>query len=859
MLTMRHTLLVAGFLAVQLAYGQFETKTTTAVRCTVPPRIDGDLGDVAWLEAPVATGFIVDRPVPGKPAAFATEVRMLYDDEAVYIAFMNHDPEPDSILAQLSGRDNQGNTDYCGITFGCYRDGINGFTFAVSPVAEQYDARDGLNAGGGTTRDVSWNAVWHCHTKLLSDGWTAEYRIPFAALRFPESEIQDWDINFFREIRRIREHAYWSGVNPVQAGFLTQMGRVQGISQIKPPIRLFFFPYASSYVNFQGNGKGAPATRSTSYNGGMDVKLGLSDAFTLDATLIPDFGQTISDQLILNITPFEIQFADNRQFFTEGLDLFGKGGVFYSRRVGSVNHEAALPVETGEGESVSILPVETRLFNATKISGRTRSGLGLGFFNAVSAPAYAVVVNDETNTSRDVLYYPMTNHNVTVVDQNLRNNGYFSLLNSNVARDGEAYDANVTATQFELRDRKNNFALTGRGALSSKFNYSDQEADNGYTSEVGIGKISGNLTGSAGVLVESTHYDPNDLGFLMNANQVTYSANVGYSIYEPFGPFNRLWSSLAFNYDNLYSPYTFTSAAVSAEVGWVTRTFQAYGLNLDVTPVRGYDYFDPRVDGYVFRTPRNQTFGGWVSTDYRKRLALDASSYYGISSFPGAYNWNYRVSPRWRVNDHIMLIYVYSFQSNNKNIGFADIYRGPDDDELPVVGTRDVISHTNVLTVNYAINPLMLATCRVRHYWGFSRYFQFYGLDPWGELTATPYEGFRPEGGTLADDNFNSFTIDLQYRWIFTPGSELTMVWKNSITEFVNDIPSDLLENVDRLLGLPQVNSFSIRLLYFLDYNSLTRRHQPVTRIKEKRPSLSRQPLRTEGGTRTLTPFGTRT
>ncbi|MBL7943571.1 MAG: carbohydrate binding family 9 domain-containing protein, partial [Flavobacteriales bacterium] len=339
------------------AEAQFDPKSTSAVRCEISPKVDGSLADPAWLAAPVASGFVVDRPNPGKPSTFDTEVRVVYDDEAMYVAMMNFDPSPDSILAQLTGRDSDGNSDYCGVTFGCYRDGINGFTFAVSPTGEQFDAREGFDADGNLTEDVSWNAVWHCHTQILANGWTAEFRIPFAALRFPEMEEQLWDINFFKEIRRLREHSFWSGVDPGQAGFMTQLGSLTGVKNITPPMRLFFYPYASAYVDFRENGDGSPATRTTSYNGGMDVKLGLSEAFTLDATLIPDFGQTISDQLVLNVTPFEIQFAENRQFFTEGTELFSKGGIFYSRRIGSVNYDATLSPALGSSEYIISSPV----------------------------------------------------------------------------------------------------------------------------------------------------------------------------------------------------------------------------------------------------------------------------------------------------------------------------------------------------------------------------------------------------------------------------------------------------------------------------------------------------------------------
>ncbi|MFZ4785896.1 MAG: DUF5916 domain-containing protein, partial [Flavobacteriales bacterium] len=315
-----------------LVVGQYEAKETRAIRCVTPPVIDGELNEACWGEAPAASGFIVDSPHPGTPLKQHTEVRIVYNDEAIYVGFMNYDDHPDSILTQLSGRDSDGNSDYCGITFSCYNDGINGHTFIITPKGEQWDARESASTG----EDVSWNAVWYAKCRVVENGWIAEFKIPFAALRFPDKTQQEWGINFIREVRRIRHHSFWRGVNPLQAGNLTQMGKLLGIENIKPPKRLFFYPYASYYQNFAETGEGVKT--ESSWNAGMDLKLGLNDAFTLDATLVPDFGQVISDQQILNLSPFEVQFQDNRQFFIEGTELFSKP-VFSIHAVSAISKE----------------------------------------------------------------------------------------------------------------------------------------------------------------------------------------------------------------------------------------------------------------------------------------------------------------------------------------------------------------------------------------------------------------------------------------------------------------------------------------------------------------------------------------
>ena len=227
----------------------------------------------------------------------------------------------------------------------------------------------------------SWNAVWESATSIDEKGWVVEMKIPYSALRFPEVDKQLWGINFGREIRRKRERQWWNFIDPTVDGFLTQAGRLTGIENIKPPVRLFFFPYASSYVESNTASEGGEAY---SFNAGMDLKYGLNDAFTLDMTLIPDFGQARFDNQVLNLSAFEVQFNENRQFFTEGLELFTKADLFYSRRVGGTPFNFfRVEDQLSATEEIRDNPAQSQLINATKISGRNKKGLGIGFFNAI--------------------------------------------------------------------------------------------------------------------------------------------------------------------------------------------------------------------------------------------------------------------------------------------------------------------------------------------------------------------------------------------------------------------------------------------------------------------------------------------
>ncbi len=293
----------------------------------------------------------------------------------------------------------------------------------------------------------------------------------------------------------------------------------------------------------------------------MDVKFGISDAYTLDMTLVPDFGETQSDNLVLNLSPFEVRFDENCQFFTEGTELFNKGGLFYSRRVGGfpINYGAA---EEGlqEGEDIIDNPTTTQLYNATKISGRSSNGLGLGFFNATSARTFATIESNEGGP-RKVETSPLTNYNVLVADQNLPNNSYITLINTNVWRSGSTYDANVTGTVFELRNKKQSWSVQGQYKLSQQY-YTDS-TQLGHALGMELGKISGAFNFGAEYYEESDTYDPNDLGFLFNNNERSIEAYARYSFFDPVWIFNRINMGLNLNYSMVYEPAIYSETGVN--------------------------------------------------------------------------------------------------------------------------------------------------------------------------------------------------------------------------------------------------------------------------------------------------------
>jgi len=826
-----------------------------AVRISTPLKLDGVLDEAAWQTAPVAGQFTEFEPTPGRPEKHPTEVRVLYDDAAIYVGAVMHDVSQDSILRELTQRDNIGNSDFFGVVFDTYRDKLNGYEFIVTSGGVQFDAR--LSPANG--EDGDWNAVWDSRTALRGTDWVAELRIPYSAIRFSSVLEQVWGINFIRQRRSTRQKFFWNEVRPQVDGFVNQWGELTGLRDLKPPLRLSLTPYVSAYVNHYPYNVPGKSNASTSFNGGADVKWGINESFTLDATLVPDFGQVQSDNQVLNLSPFEVQFNENRQFFTEGTELFNKGNLFYSRRVG------AQPLGFGavggqlrggfresdgrrrRGEYVVQNPGITPLLNAAKVSGRTRSGLGVGVFNALSNDVYAVVQDSTTGTRRNVLTQPFTSYNIVVLDQSLKNNSYVSLVNTNVTRAGSTYDANVTGGLFRFANKANTYALDGGVVYSRRrgreFDSATEIDDrDGYKYTVSLNKISGNFNWSVDHGIESHTYNPNDLGLLFANNSIRQSVNVSYRKFKPFWKVNRLNTYAGASYSLLEAPRRYQEAGMYAGANTIfTKNFLSVRLNFDADPTTR-DYFDPRrapIGTYYVRRPGSFGLNGNLSSDNRKKFALDvgysARFFAADGDRTGRTGFDLSLGPRYRASNQLSFNYQVGYGVRTNQIGYAGALNGGNPLDAPLLtafggpegdvllGRRTVRTVTNTANAAYTFTNRMSFTVRVRHYVSNVRYRDFSRLRPDGAETPVAYERNR-------DNTFNAFNVDAVYSWWFAPGSQVSIVWKDAATSFFNATAATPLyfDNLSNTINAPHNNSVSVKVLYYLDYLALRPRRRGV-------------------------------
>ncbi|MGH9372785.1 MAG: DUF5916 domain-containing protein, partial [Vicinamibacterales bacterium] len=279
-------------------------------------RVDGDLSEEVWRQAPVITGFRQREPQEGAQASFETEARVAYDAHAIYIAVQAVDPEPSRIVGIRTRRDGYSPSDWIRVVIDSFHDRRSAYEFAVNPAgvkADTYWFNDGSN-------DPGWDAVWDVGVSRNDRGWRAEFRVPFSQLRFHSSPDATFGFAIVRQIGRLNETTTWPLLPRSANGYVSSFGELTGLRLGQSPKRLELVPYAVGDLSTQPADAGNPLRRSRSGSGevGVDLKYAVKPGLTLTGTVNPDFGQVEADPAVVNLSAFETFFSERRPFFVEG-------------------------------------------------------------------------------------------------------------------------------------------------------------------------------------------------------------------------------------------------------------------------------------------------------------------------------------------------------------------------------------------------------------------------------------------------------------------------------------------------------------------------------------------------------------
>ncbi|MDA9987290.1 DUF5916 domain-containing protein, partial [Crocinitomicaceae bacterium] len=403
-----------------------------------------------------------------------------------------------------------------------------------------------------------------------------------------------------------------------------------------------------------------------------------------------------------------------------------------------------------------------------------------------------------------------------------------TFTNTNVWRSGDFYDANVSGLNALLNTKDNNYYLSGQAVISAILQ--SHENSLGHTWGIETGKQRGKFTFWAEYYEESNTYDPNDLGFLRANNSRVAEVNIGYRDFKPsFWSLNKFQSNFSVNYERLYAPNLFGGAFWQSSLVMVSKSFNAGGLRLNGALMENNDYFEPRgenIGEYKFVRPIWTNIGAWFSSNYQKRIALDARIGYVDVQRGDWWEWNYGLEFRFRLSNQLFLLHEWgqSFQYNSQ--GYAVNFSEPVNAFNGILfGNRDRLTSEQSLGLDYTITNRLGMTFRLRHYNAKIKYNSFYELLENGDLDPLEnYSGNDNTGVSAFNINYNAFTIDMLLRWVFQPGSELNLVWKNSIFTSDSAVNQRYWETLNNTLQNGPVNTLSLKVIYWLDSQYLKKK-----------------------------------
>ena len=764
--------------------------------------LDGRLDEAAWQEVMVMSDFKQFEPVDGAPASQRTEVRVLYGPDNLYVGAIMHDENPELIEKTLGRRDDFNRADWFLVAIDSYYDRRNAYVFGVNAAGVQFDALQAGTGGGGPGgpggggggnaprgMDPSWDAIWYSQARVEGTGWVVELRIPYSMLRFADAPDQTWGIHFTRRNPRLGEQSEWPHVPRIQRdNLIAQFGQLRGIQNVNPRKNIQITPYTVSQVLRQED-PDVPGSgfNTNSIDVGGDLKIGFGPNVTLDATINPDFGQVEADPAVLNLTAFEIFFQERRPFFVEGIQIYefaaGPGQLLYTRRIGA----------------------ETPIIGATKLSGRTNSGMSFGILGATTG--------DKFNPNRG--------YGVARVSQQLGSystvGGILTLFDDTNNDDGLHLRSTAIGADWDLRLKDNLYGIEGFFALTNR-NWVDAAlaTETGFAGKVWGRKRQGTFNGFIGADVFSDQFNPNDLGQLRANNFIAVLSRIEHEINnaQPFGPFQR--GSLDFSFDQQFSYDEGLNLGQEFEFGsrMTWKGFQS--SRLDITyenPFGGYDIFESR--GLLpWAKPVALTIQTDFETDERKNWRLEPGLEYTFFnnggreielSLEGTWNPGSRVAVTgeisgeweddavaWTSNESFLQTgdtWSIGNESNEpEGLGAADFTPFDDAGALDniassltplssgqfyasIFGQRDTRSLDFTLRSTLTFTPTLSLQVYSQLFAARGQYHDFLLHQSRDELV--DFDAF-PKRDEFA---FSSLQSNVVLRWEYRPGSSLFLVW----------------------------------------------------------------------------------
>jgi hypothetical protein len=785
------------------------------------PIIDGNLSDSIWvaLRESAQGKFTQRNPFEGQPATESTFVAVAYDDKALYVAFWCYDNTPDKIIRPLVRRDRLTQSDRVYVMLDPQHDHQTGSCFMLSAAGVLRDVR----FYDDNQQDETWDAVWEGNARVQPWGWTAEFKIPYHCLRFPQLDSQSWGVNFTRYIGHKNEYVFWKFTPTSVGGAVSNFGHLTGLTGLHPASHVELLPYTVAKMETDTATVRNADGRKYSGNAGVDVKYSVTPDLVLDATINPDFGQVELDQPVLNLSEFETYFAEKRPFFVEGANLFSTDyTLFYSRRIG---RPPQYDVTDPEGAFYTDYPNATTILGAAKLTGRIARRTTLAVLTALTSEEkaeYAALSNwtldtvmtsqgpEPTWVARDTAYRkgvvePFANYSVVRVKQDVLENSYIGATFTNVTQD-QVRSATTGGFDWHLMTNNRNWLLTGQAV----FTHDGGRDGNGIA--FSFSRVaSKHITGGIQCRQNSRYLNFDRLGFQWRPDfrqaylWTEYRTNKDWWIVRTSTTHletNTIWN---LDGDNIQ----FTSGLntqIEFRNAWLLRL--TLGMQND-------QYSDTETRGLgLWAWPVRPTFAEHVilTSDTRKPLYVGVA-YHGGEDRGGTW-WATSVETTVRPKSYLEFNLSASYERYKNAVRYLT-YADTLDTSIPLFAdlNQDVLSFSTSNSILFRRNlSLQLSADAL-----------ITGLDYAGHRLWYPsslsYSEPYPEAyAGLGDMGYTALNAMALLRWEYLPGSTLYVVWARTRDQVDGTVSKlDLSRDLNRLFSRGSKNVFLVKISYWLN------------------------------------------
>lgn len=823
-----------------------------ATRIEKRPKIDGKLNDACWETGFWSGGFSQQVPDQGKKPSQDTEIKILYDDNNLYVAFKCHDRGPGKIRPILSRRDNMAG-DIAGIALDSYHDKQTAYEFNVAASGQKVD----LVHLGAYNWDYNWDAVWHGKVEVYDSIWTSEMQIPFSQLRFAPGKEQIWGMHVYRWIDRNNEESQWKLI-PIDAPAMVYLfGELRGIEGVNPKINYEFLPYLNARFSPDTDHKD-----KMTYGVGLNGKVGLNSGLTLDYAINPDFGQIEADPAVLNLTSYEVFNEEKRPFFLEGNTVldFSVGGdmLFYSRRIG---HAPSYFPDLDNDQVISISD-NTPILSALKLTGKTKKGLSVGVVQSITTKENATIYGPDSKSK--IAVEPLTNFMVGRVKQDFnRGNtvlgGMVTSTFRNISDDHLGFlpqSATAAGVDFQHNWKKRKYFIEmksffsdirgekeaiSRLQLSSVHYYQRDDASHleydpertslsGWGGSLNGGKRSGKFRATGLLNWRSPGVDFNDVGYLYQADMIQEMINLTYKVSEPKGVVRsyfvefeqeRDWS---YGGENTLDRFKLHGYLQLNNLWSAHLNLKRYCNIYDTRELRG----GPSLckDGY-------NDVELFIQSNSVKKLWLGFGPRLKFFSDEISRTTYFTTNIRWQLSNQFSITSRTIIDHSIDHHQFVTRVNDVTGSARYLVGTIDRNTISSTLRFEYFLSPEISL--------------QYYG-NPYAS-TGT-YENFREvadasnkaldkrytslngsasanntfllkKNGVSAyiiknpDFNFQEFRSNLVARWEFRPGSTLYLVWTNTRSAYSDQLDQPIWKSFKNIRQVNSENVFMLKFSYW--------------------------------------------